>query len=194
VKAPRPRLISALFWGVLGLHAVLAVAWAIGAWANKAARPAAPEPGIWLAPVAYLPEGADEPDPSAPWRRVEVVRRSPILLARKQGADFSEAGTTASLKTMELQLHGFDRHLRQLLLRYWTPPTVRLPADQRWAVLSLGFDQSGQVIRRQFVRPSGHDRFDSSVVAAAMPVEKLIPLPKAYGGREYEVRVNFRVE
>ncbi|WP_038169286.1 TonB family protein [Verrucomicrobium sp. BvORR106] len=136
-------------------------------------------------------------------KRVTVQRVSPVLLSDHErtlgmfqlpGYTLGERGGRALTEELERVLNAVDHRVRTVLTEEWVPPVTRLPASQKEAVLSVVLSRDGRVARRFFVRPSGSDALDSSIVAAASRVGQVLPLPQAYGGAEYELNVTFRLE
>jgi TonB family protein len=189
-----------VFMGVVMANALAALVWFGFGWGGT--RGAATDrwfaPGDFAASLSPLPAGLD-------WQRkqVSIRRLSRVWVSEHEralgmlqlpGYTLGNRSQQEATRDLAEVLNAVDHRARYLLLEQWVPPVIHLPADQREAALNVVLDRQGRVVRRNFVRPSGNDALDSSIVAATAGVGEILPLPQAYGDAEYELNVNFRLE
>lgn len=200
-----PSLGVQLLIGVLTANVAMALAW-MGYRMVETREETAPKEvaGRWLPPGDFASSMLPLSAGLGRDRKVVVVHRvSPVVLSEHDrtlgmfqlpGYTLGDRGGEALVDQLAAVLNAVDHRMRTVLMEQWVPPVTRLPASQREAVLSVVLGRDGRVERRYFVRPSGSDALDSSIVAAASRVGQVLPLPQAYGGAEYELNVTFRLE
>lgn len=193
-----------LLIGVLTANLALALAWMGYRMVEARGELAGEATGRWLPPGDFASSMLPLSAGLGRERKVVVVRRvSPLELSEHErtlglfqlpGYTLGDRGGAALREALAEVLNAVDHRMRTALMEQWVPPVTRLPASQNEAVLSVVLGRDGRVERRYFVRPSGSDALDSSIVAAASRVGRGLPLPQAYGGAEYELNVTFRLE
>lgn len=190
--------------GVLTANVAMALAWVGYRMVESREAASQASASSWLPPGDFASSMLPLSAGLGRERKQVMVRRvSPVVLSEHErtlsmfqlpGYTLGEQGGKALLDELTEVLKAVDHRMRTVLMEQWVPPVTRLPASQREAVLSVVLGRDGRVERRYFVRPSGSDALDSSIVAAASRVGQVLPLPQAYGGAEYELNVTFRLE
>jgi TonB family protein len=190
--------------GVLTANVAMALAWVGYRMVETREDVARNTAGQWLPPGNFASSMLPLSAGLGRERKQVMVRRvSPVVLSEHErilgmfqlpGYTLGEQGGKALLDELTEVLKAVDHRMRTVLMEQWVPPVTRLPAAQKEAVLSVVLGRDGRVERRYFVRPSGSDALDSSIVAAASRVGQVLPLPQAYGSAEYELNVTFRLE
>lgn len=199
-----PSLGVQMLIGVLTANVAMGLAWVGYRMVESREATSQASAGSWLPPGDFASSMLPLSAGLGRERKQVMVRRvSPVVLSEHErtlsmfqlpGYTLGEQGGKVLLDELTEVLKAVDHRMRTVLMEQWVPPVTRLPANQKEAVLSVVLGRGGRVERRYFVRPSGSDALDSSIVAAASRVGQVLPLPQAYGGAEYELNVTFRLE
>ncbi|HSJ00922.1 MAG: TonB C-terminal domain-containing protein [Verrucomicrobium sp.] len=189
-----------VFMAVLLGNALIALGWVIF---KGGSRETGPPQEQWFRPGDFTPSAPVSAIPPKERKVVQVTRVARVKLSADQtvlnllqlpGYAVGKGRDAETVGEVEQALETLNARLRQLLMKHWVAPAVRLPAGEREAIMTVVLDRDGRVMKRVFRKPSGNDRLDSSIVSALSVVGLVQPLPRAYGTGEYEVEVVFRVQ
>lgn len=113
-------------------------------------------------------------------------------LEKKAGTGKPETAARAAAGDVEYRLYIMEAEAR--VKSNWSYPVARGGSKKLEAVIVLTVNRDGTILKTRFVRRSGDNLFDESVLQAIEKSEKVPPLPEGIDKNNEELEIIFNLE
>ena len=167
----------------------------------EAPKPPEPEPVGEVIPavaraVPAEPEAPVDPENLVPTMKATLAEEPATASPPNLGAPTTGTGDGFGAGANDgFDFTAYDHIISTEFYRAWEQPRgVSIPEGHNIARLYVTIGRDGKVEQFSLAQLTGIPELDSSVLAAARKVRRLVPIPDDYGGDNYKIAINFELD